>query len=658
MERLYKAPERCWRPGVVLKTELSRINHRQSTEKTLTVNKEVGSGFAATVYQAEDESGDKFTIKAFRPGGFRERFRDAFHQAAWGTALPYRIWEPAVLTTEGWQDVLSRASQIEGLNLYFPKSYGHFYDNDHLRSFAGIFEWLDLEPLKPPIVGTQAHRDYQARAEALKRLQLLAIRMGASQIDRQWDLSTLVATQNARTIIRGDQRVVAIPDTIPGLVVLAPLPFSPGDVSRIWRMLKTGERTSFDKADLNKLDAYLQLHPDQFADLSETVARLTESDHQYRDALPGPFAISLITAVDPEVRKSKRGFIGQTLFDLKKIGALEAIDTFQSTRQAVLQQALDNIPLIGSPLLKLLFNPDYRSHLKALLFNRDYRHQINNEDVTNWQNEGRVNEHHADWLKNHDFMTFVEKPLSILPTGAHRFLTDRHFAQEETVKALSVIKAVTEGFVRVLVDREYARQWLVGMIQTDKGKQLIDDDTAVLLINAVLAGKGDTLTRDVFFTTLGVKLVTAPISIGLFFKGLLTGDRNLTLLAGSQLPGVPKITGFGSGVRLGYLSIRVIYDHLFSKHKKRLLPLREEIPIVLSSGFSVIGNFSAAARMRRELPELTDFLAIHFINEVVSRIPIFGEKGTVGEAWMYEWFYKRFGKQLSAQVVDDGDDHY
>lgn len=646
MERLYKAPVKTWQSGTILDVSVNRIDHPQPRTQRYITTALIGSGFASQVHRAQTQSGEPMAIKLFRPTPFKETVRDIFHRAAWGTPLPYRILEPAVRVTEGWHDILARAALVEGLDdVYFPTSHGHFFD-EQTGSFAGVYEWLNMEPLRPPVVGSQAEPDYNWRISALKRVYQLAPTIGMVQAKRQWDYWTLVAPLNARIVKKDGKRVVAILDDIPGLPVVAPFALSPGDVPRVVRMYLQGESVWFDRPDLGALDRYLDQRADSFSDLQSTVDRLKSADREYREALPGPFGVSLLFD-KKEQQPEKRALVSRLLSAEKQIDTSTADKILRSDLQAVVHLMLDNIPLTGRFLQKLLANNEYQKHVWKFFTSPEYRHLINLEMVKKWEEEGRINMTRVDRLRKSDLRVLTERFIALQPRSWHRFNTDDEYARERTVQAFTWLVEKGTFIAKFPFSKKTRQEWMVKNIEAEYQKDMLSEEVKDILLAQAQDDKADKLIRDVLITTIGFNLLSWPMALGLAELGINLKNEPLTILAiASQTPLIPKIS-LASIMRAVFLTGRTISDRVDRKDPNlhRLPKIAEAANIVLAL-LSPFGNAAAPLRMAGEMPELSGFIAAHLLGKVVSRIPVFGERGTVTEAVFYEIFYNKWARRI------------
>ena len=660
MERFYRELADGWKPETNVVATLTRIDRLDPEDRLFTIKGLAGSGFASRVYRAEDDLGRSVALKVYRPKRAKEAFRDLLHKVAWGIPAPIRYLESAVLISEGWHDILKRAVAIEGINgISLPYSYGHFFSPE-IGSFVGVYEWIDGENEKPPLVGTQGLADYQTKRAAFRQVYDLAKRVGAGDRVRQWDWWTLVAPLNGK-IVDGQRKEISMIDIQPGLPLVC-IPLSPGDVMTVLRTLASGRLAYFDQPDFKKLDRYINSHQTDFDDLSDTVAGLKEADREYRDSLPAPLTKPWWRYFNSGRRQKMRETAVKALLVDQCISEREAQVVLDSDMDAIIHLAIFNVPLVGAWLHRVMFNEAYQEHMWNILTNKTYRHQVNLEVIEKWVSQERVMPERAKKLERSDVKVLIERPLGYLPRRAHRFLTDGDY-RFDNVRSLARFlqdKAIFLG--KFPFSKEARRDWLVGNIEQEERAGNLTAEMTERLYNQANDDRADKLIKDVLIVTLGFNLISWPVAIGLARLGIELHNEPLTFLAlAQQIPLLPKVS-IASILRSCYLAMRVFEDHLgdfISKEKNiHLIPKKYELANILLAATSPFGNAAAPLRMVGEMPELCGFLAGHFLDRIVSKIPVFGQRGTVTEALIYELFYNKWARRiLSSQVVDYANDH-
>lgn len=620
---------------------MTRIDQLPRT-RDFTIAGIAGSGFASRVYRATDDLEQEVVLKVYRTEGARRIFGDLLHTTACGLPFPMRFLESAVLVSEGWHDVLQKATEIEGMkDIVLPQSHGHFFSPE-LGSFVGVYEWMNGESEKPPIIGTQGLVNYQKKKNVFKRFRNLAGMVGAGDRVRQWDWGTLVAPLNGLTV-EAEQRKVAMIDTQPGLPLVG-IPLSPADVVTVFKTLVNGRSVYFDRPDFPKLDRYIEDHPDAFADLSETVARLKEADRKYRDSLPFPLDGSWFRYFDSGRRKKMREATASALLADKSIDDKGAARIVKSDISAAWHLAIYNLPLVGSRIHRLMFHKGYQEHLWNILTTSGYRHEVNLESISRWLSQERITPGRAVKLEKSDLKVLLERPLSYLPQRAHRLLVDGDYCLEQLDLFKRSLVNRMSFISRFPFDKNLRRQWLTETIQQEEQAGNLTPQIVDRLYAQAGTDQADQLMKDVFITTVGFNIVSWPIALGL----TQLGNEYLTITAlAQQIPLIPKLFSITSILRSSYLAVRTIQDRLNGKKDEiHSIPKKIEAANLVLALTSPFGNAAAPLRMVAEMPELSGFLAGHFLGQAVHKIPVFGQKGTVTEALVYGLCYNSWVRRI------------
>lgn len=630
MEKRYKPLVKEFAEGAEIKANLSRIDSAVPQPKTYKIIRAVGSGFASQVYQATDEEGNIVALKAFRSPGKKEKIRDFLHHLAWGLPLPVRVSEDAIRVAEGWHDVLSKALKVEGIeDLTLPHSYGHFLSKE-LGSLVGVYSWFENDPPAPPVHGSKGEADYRAKKEVIKKIYKLGQKIGFKDGARQFDWWTLVSPLNILTKDANGQRSFCAPDTIPGLPIFPFIPFSPGDIPRAIKIPFQGRMVHFDQTDFKALDYYISWHETAFRELIPTIKKLKEADQRYRRSLPAPLTQFWGRYLNPENRRLMRGLVAQTLEIDQAVDTQTALAINNSDIDAIFHLGLYNIPLIGPKIQRMGFHGGYQEHLKQLVLDGKYRHTQNLKTIAGWEKEGRLGAARLVRLEELDLAVLAERPYSVLPAKLHRFLTDDgYFAK----KNISLVKKVWSGIK--MVSREHRRDWLIRKIEEGEQNGLVTNKQSETLLQQAESKEADTLIKDTLITTIGAWGVSTIISGELIREALETGNYQLAALITAQLvPGIAKIS-IASLLRGAYLSGRTIQDRYLKPASDNLHPAAEILNLIASST-APFGNLSAPIRAMGRLPELSSFLATHYLDKTIKHIPIWGGRGTVTESFFYQ----------------------
>ncbi|MHC4538448.1 MAG: hypothetical protein ACYS74_01540 [Planctomycetota bacterium] len=133
------------------------------------------------------------------------------------------------------------------------------------------------------------------------------------------------------------------------------------------------------------------------------------------------------------------------------------------------------VPFLGKLILRIWGRADWRKHYKAILsswgyFQRATRGRIA-EKVIVWHRAGRVDADKAPKLAGRVWRFLCHLPLSILPAGLHRVLTDKKYAKERLVYYL--VRPV-----RLYFNAELREQWLREMMCEGQKKHMLSDADA------------------------------------------------------------------------------------------------------------------------------------------------------------------------------------
>jgi hypothetical protein len=217
-------------------------------------------------------------------------------------------------------------------------------------------------------------------------------------------------------------------------------------------------------------------------------------------------------------------------------------------------------------------------------------------------------------------------PLSILPAGPHRFLTDSKFFREK-------LAYIFVRPVRLYFNRELREQWLRDMVADGRRKQILTDEDAATILSRL-----DEPYIQRYLVSLVVHLLTLPVTqivsggIAAWFwfahpdmsVEARTAAVTAILVAFQIVPISP-----GSMARGLYTTGLVIHERNFKDYN---------IALFLSY-FKYIGYLAFPIQMTYHYPAMARFMAGHWATEVVHIVPVFGEHGALLEHWVFRLFY-------------------
>jgi hypothetical protein len=252
----------------------------------------------------------------------------------------------------------------------------------------------------------------------------------------------------------------------------------------------------------------------------------------------------------------------------------------------------------------------------------------NAEKILGWHRAGRVVGESALKLVKQPWRSFFHLPLSILPAGLHRLITDWQYAKDRVVY-------LTVRPVRLYFDAELRKKWLEEMLIEGKKKRLLNDedaDTISSQINDPFIQKY-LKSLAVHVCTLPVTQVVSVIVVLIFWimnPEMSSKARGLAaagILVAFQVTPVSP----GSLVRGFYVLYLVIRERNFKDYN---------IAVFLGF-FKYIGYLAFPIQMTQRYPALARFMAGHWATEAVHAVPVFGERGALLEHGVFCLFYNR-----------------
>jgi len=222
--------------------------------------------------------------------------------------------------------------------------------------------------------------------------------------------------------------------------------------------------------------------------------------------------------------------------------------------------------------------------------------------------------------------TGLVSPLSVLPAGLHRSLTDWRFAREKFVHLFVQP-------VRLYFNAQLREQWLRDMLADGQNKHMLSDDDARTILRQINEPYIQKYLKclAVHLCTLFVTEVTA-LTLALIYV-LMHSEmpwqqawaRALTIIAVFQIVPVSP----GSLVRGLYVLYLVIRERNFKDYNIALLV----------GFFRYVGYLAFPIQMTYRYPVLARFMAAHWATEAVHVVPVFGEHGALLEHWVFRLFY-------------------
>ncbi len=675
-----------YEPGDVLEYEVRGIMPSGRARARFEVEKYAGGGYAGQVYRVKLlrlvavegrigglQPGVTYALKILVPAsGFGRRIRNLFYGVAFQAPFSLQGLASAGRSQALWQKFIRRAARLEfGTESAVVDIHATLLDPE-LGSYGEVSEWVDgrlwrLEVdddldarrrFRPgdPETGLGSP-EYRTKCDFQGRLVRLLHEIGAEELARQYEWWSLKSQPNAMKRIASDPDpragLVAV-DFRAGMALLPVLPECPADFKLIVRGLRRGRLVQFDKGDIGRLEAYVEKHGAEFADLKPSLEELRRGDGAYRDSLID-VTYHHIQLARPALRRSIMGGFRESwrvrnlvddgasaklagsgllsfLFLLVGLAPLAtpALLLFAWPGAAWWKYPLWALPLLGSPLRRLWGRADLRRHYGRLLtspayFGRSVRAHVA-ESLIGWVRSGRVSESRALLIAGAPGRYFLHFPLSALPAGIHRFLTDR-----------SAFKAsLSRVFIRpfkLYFNAQEREKWLRDMIAAGERNGLLSADEAAHIVGQI----GEPFIRK-YLKSLAVHLATLFLSETVFLTVAVVyvlghpelGWSQAMLQAGlivaafNLLPVSP-----GSLVR-GFYVVGLCIKERNVRDYALALPV---------SFLKMIGYLAFPLQMAYRYPDLARFMAAHWATEAVHRVPVFGERGAWLEHFVFDAFY-------------------
>jgi len=649
--------------GDQLHLELVTICPDEKTTATFEIEKFVGGGFAGQVYRArliEIDSnharsfaqlkvGNLYAIKILIPPSrvalfFRNLIYWLAYQGSFSAQTQYSAARAGVL----WQKLIRRGARIYfGDEAAVVDTYATFFDpilgsygeiNQWVKGRNWKFEiddeifkrkkWKKVDPL--PQDGSVKSYEYIEKQKFMEKLVRLFHDMGAAELARQYEWSTMKSQPNALKRIDGKSGIITAIDFRAGLALLPFLPMSPGDFKLIIRGLLRGNLVQFDRGNLKKLAEFIQQNKHQFDDLIPAYEELKVRDDQYRRSQPDLTHQFIKLIFQKSLRKSvKQGLIKgwecKKLLDKKHSQKLS-----KSTWKFILYYVIGILPFLGKFFRKLWGNQKYRQHIKNVFSKKGYLKRTLTakaaHKLIDWYRDGRVTEKKAFQLSNrltsfwlHSFF------FSWLPPKWHRFFTDRKYAWG------SFKYAVTYP-VRFYRDQEFREAWLLQNVETGYQEGMLTKEETEHIRQNI---KDPFIQK--YLKCVAVHVATLPVTqvisviaalYAMIFMGTTWSEGLMyagAILAAFQATPISP----GSLVRGGYV--------LYLMIKER--DVKDYWVAALISFWHYIGYLGFPIQMVAKFPALSRLMAGRWATNIVHIIPVFGERGALLEHWVFDLFF-------------------
>jgi hypothetical protein len=633
----------------------------------LVIEKFVGGGFAGQVYQVKVlgietkdgpiqglEVGGIYAMKILiPPTGFARLFRNLLYVVGFQGPFQLQVNPAAARAGALWQKFIRRAAKIRfGSENTVVDIHATFVD-ENLGSCGELSEWiygrtwwlevddrLDLlrrwrrgKVLDESAIGQLGSPEYRAKREFMHRFVELLHDMGGHEFARQYEWSTCKSQPNCLkrqgTEKNPSAGLVAV-DFRAGLALLPFLPMSPGDFKLIAGGLARGSLVQFDRGSVSTLEAFVQEHSDQFADMDQMLEELKAAEKVYRNSVPD------ITHNHIRLLYSPR--LWSTMFDSAITGwrVRNLVDEQheQKLRNSRLRTLLffvvGLIPLLGRFVRRTWGRADWRRHYWRMLTSGGYLKRAVQgriaEKVILWHRAGRVDDKRALRIAGNIREFLSDLPLSVLPAALHRFLTDWGYAKERL--AYFIVRPV-----RLYFDAELREQWLREMVTEGREKHMLSAEDA----NVILSRVNEPFIQK-YLKSLAVHVCTLPVT-----QAVSVLLAIIYVLTHPEMPRA-QAWGVGAGIIALFQVVPISPGSLVRGLYVVYLVVRErnikDYNIAVFLGFfKYIGYLAFPIQMAYHYPTLARFMAGHWATEAVHIVPVFGERGALLEHWFFCLFY-------------------
>lgn len=628
---------------------------------SLQIEEFIGGGFAGQVYRvrilavdggpAELKTDQAYALKIFIPPSRLARlFRDLLYGVGFQGPFQLQVNPAAARAGALWQVFIQRAAALrfrdeKAVN----RVYGTLVDHN-LGSCGEISDWvegrtwrlevddrvdllsrwergrqdLDECPLSP---------EYRAKKSFMRAFVDLLHEMGAHEFARQYEWSTWKSQPNVLKRLDTDPEpeggLTAI-DFRAGLTLLPFLPMSPGDFKLILQGILRDSFVQFDRGDLDRLEAFVRRHQADFADLLPMLGELRECERIYRSSVPDITHNGLRVLYDKSFRHTfaSSAVTGWQLRNLTDPETQERLH--RSPSFWWLFYLLGWIPILGEILRKILGRQTYRTHYRRMFQDLTYLKRAllakRIESLIRWHREERVSVQKVEQIYQSLLLYLYHLPLSLLPAGLHRCLSDREF----------FLKAGYDIFIRPVrlyfnvAERE---QWLREMVAEGRDRHMLSEEDA----REILSQISEPYIHK-YLKSLAVHICLSPvthvISFGLALYFILTHPELPQAQAYAVAAGIIALfqvipVSPGSLARGLYVLYVVIRERNVKDYK---------IALALAF-FKYIGYLSFPIQMTYRYPTLARFMAGFWATRTVRFVPVFGESGALLEHKVFTIFY-------------------
>jgi len=650
--------------GTELAYGITAVGSTLRAQVHLIIKKFVGGGFAGQVYQIEItdiesetgpidnlEVGGVYAMKILiPPSGFSLLFRNVLYWVGFQGPFQLQVNPAAARSGALWQKFIRRGAKIQfGTESAVVDIHATFVDNT-LGSCGELSEWVEgrtwrlevddhLDVLTHWIKGKKidpqalGSPEYRAKLKFMRQFVELLHQMGAHEFARQYEWSTWKSQPNCLKRSGSEDSpsngLTAV-DFRAGLALLPFLPMSPGDFKLIATGLLRGSLVQFDRGNIKKLRQFIGDHKENFAGMEQVLEELEGAEQIYRNSVPDITHNHIRLLYSPTLWSTmlKSAITGWQVRNLINGPCRDQLQ--KSTALTLLFFLLGLIPLVGRFFRRIWGQPFWRTHYRMILTSVDYLRRAVRakfiEKIINWHRAGRLDDNLTLNVSKQIWRCIYHWPLSLLPVGIHKLLTDWEFAKERLDYYLL-------RPVRLYFNNELREQWLRDMVTEGKEKHLLNNEDAGVILSQI-----DEPYIQKYLKSLAVHVCTLPVTqvvsvIVAIMYVLANPDmpRTQAYAIGLGIIALFQVVPIspGSLVRGLYVLYLVIKERNFKDYN---------IAVFLGF-FKYIGYLAFPIQMTYRYPALARFMAGHWATEAVHIVPVFGESGALLEHKIFNLFY-------------------
>ena len=650
--------------GTELEYDITGVTRALEARVRLWVDKFVGGGFAGQVYRVklmgietaaepigDLHAGGMYALKILiPPSGFSRFFRNSLYWIGFQGPFQLQVNPAAARSGALWQKFIRHGAKIHfGDESSVVDIYATFVD-PVLGSCGELSEWVEgrtwrlevddrLDLLKRWLKGKDVDvehlgsPEYRAKHTFMYDFVKLLHHMGAHEFARQYEWSTCKSQPNCLKRSHAEDNpsdgLVAV-DFRAGLALLPFLPMSPGDFKLIGQGFRRKSPVQFDRGNIEKLEQFVAAHDGEFADMAPMLEELKASEQVYRNSVPDVTHNHLRLLYSPRLwstmlRSAVTGWNVRNLIDSRWHQKLQ-----RNFFLTCLFALLGLIPLLGRFLRRIWGQAYWRKHYRNMLTSWSYLKQTFHakaaEKVISWHRDGRIEDERALKVAQKVWPCLYHTPLSLLPVGLHKCVTDWHYAKDRMDYYLL-------RPVRLYFNNDLREQWLRDMVTEGQEKHLLSDEDADFILSQI---KEPFIQK--YLKSLAVHVCTLPVT--------QVVSVMVAIIYVVMHPEMPRTQayGIGFGIIALFQVVPISPGSLVRGLYVVYLVIRErnfkDYNIAVFLGFfKYIGYLAFPIQMTYRYPALARFMAGHWATEAVHVVPVFGERGALLEHSIFNLFY-------------------